>query len=219
MREVGMMFSPAMVLGLGRAARREKFGKFETRRNVKPQPTRVVSDWSHDAEEGEVVMYRGAPCSLAASRGRNKRDAGELTPVEIKPKVQIGDWIYAKETCAPCLHGRIAYRADEPEPEGESRIKWHSAMLMPKRYARYWMRCTEVRAERLQDITDSQAEQEGLIHWQLSGWHWNPFSSETGFRSPRIAYLALFDSIYGDGAAEANPWVWVYKWQEVEYRG
>lgn len=216
MREVGMMFRPEMILGLGRAARKEPFGKFEDRRLVKPQPTRVVNDWSRDAEEGEAVMYQGKPCKLTASRGRNKRDAGELTPVDIKPKAQPGDWIYAKETHAPCMHGRIAYRADEPDFTSETRIKWHSAMLMPKRYSRYRMRCTEVRAERLLEITEHGAQREGVFadhFWKFSK------ESKISCSSPRDAYLALFDSINGDGAAAKNPWVWVYKWQEVECRG
>lgn len=203
MREVGMMFNREMVLGLGRAARREKFGKFETRRTCK-LPKWSTMDWG-DVEESTSI--EGGIQTICANTG---------CFADIKPKAQPGDWIYAKETYAPCLHGRIAYRADEPEPEGESRIKWHSAMLMPKRYARYWMRCTEVRAERLLDITEEGATREGIFadpFWKFSQ------ESKISCSSPRDAYLALFDSINGDGAAEANPWVWVYRWEEVEQRG
>ena len=45
---------------------------------------REVNDWTMDAEAGDVVWYRGQLCKLTESRGKNKRAAGELTPVPLK---------------------------------------------------------------------------------------------------------------------------------------
>ena len=62
-----------------------------TVRMMRRQPTRTVSDWVQDAEVGECIIYRGWPHRLAESRGRNKRAAGELTPVKIRgPRRAIG---------------------------------------------------------------------------------------------------------------------------------
>lgn len=63
----------------------------ETTLKMRRQPTRVVCDYTWDAEPGECVLYRGWPHRLTVSRGRNKRDAGELTPVKITgPRGVVG---------------------------------------------------------------------------------------------------------------------------------
>ena len=54
----------------------------EPKLGTKENP-RHVNDWTMDAESNEYVIYRGQLHRLEESRGRNKRDAGELTPVPV----------------------------------------------------------------------------------------------------------------------------------------
>ncbi len=44
----------------------------------------TTDQWDWNAEVGQHCLYLGWPCRLEASRGRHKRDAGELTPVKLK---------------------------------------------------------------------------------------------------------------------------------------
>jgi hypothetical protein len=158
-------------------ARREG-RKSVTRRLIIPQPTRVVSDCTQDAEVGDVVIYRGQLCKLEESRGKNKRDIGELTPRILKcPYGGPGDLLWIKETychgiewddCKSsevdplCGGNDIWYFADGERPT-EGWGKKRSAMFMPKWVARDWDEIVSNRIEQLWDITDEDAIREGAL--------------------------------------------------------
>lgn len=140
--------------------------------------------------------------------------------VEFSP-VQNGDVLYVRETwCAlpvsPGGHIRIPdryyYRAD-PELRPEAwRGKWRPSIHMPKEAARLFLRVTNVRCERLQEITSGGAVAEGI---------------KSDLRSPSeaadalIAFEELWDSTVRKDAIkrwgwEANPWVWVIEFERCE---
>lgn len=75
---------------------------------------------------------------------------------------QPGDILYVRETWNNCGKG-YRYKADL-EKDGIADItKWHPSIHMPKEAARIWLKVTDVRAERLQNITEEQAIREGII--------------------------------------------------------
>ena len=102
------------------------------------------------------------------------------------PPYQPGDRLYVRETFAwcPCWycgldaipdgcknpviydskkkeHGCYMYRASCEDNEYLSADTWHPSIHMPKEAARIWLKVTDVRVERLHDITDDEAEAEG----------------------------------------------------------
>lgn len=87
------------------------------------------------------------------------------------PPYQLGDILYVRETwCGLPVneaghfrgHPIYYYRADgDLRPEGW-RGAWHPSIHMPKEAARIWLKVTDVRVERLQDITEDGAEAEGM---------------------------------------------------------
>lgn len=86
-----------------------------------------------------------------------------------KPPYQQGDILYVRETWGhPILLNsdkQYVFKADKMAEIGfknDSHI-WHPSIHMPKEAARIWLKVTEVRVERLQDITEAQAEKEGFI--------------------------------------------------------
>lgn len=165
-----------------------------------------------------------------------------LPYIEKNPPYKKGDILYVRETWAfiPCIgcngdyvrdggplncydyqdvefddgdsisDGCFLYRADYRRPE---RITWRPSIHMPKQAARIWLRVTDVRVERLQDITRDGIPAEGVINRQGS--------PETGKRRvdmQRMEFEEVWDSTirkqelarYGwDG----NPWVWVIKFE------
>lgn len=99
--------------------------------------------------------------------------------------------------------------------------KWKPSIQMPKEAARLFLRVTDVRIERLQDITTDQAIKEGA--WTMENAC--PFSikhalHETARTHAIAAFAYLWDSIikkpelsiYG---WDANPWVWVYEFEVI----
>jgi hypothetical protein len=173
-------------------------------------------------------------------------DDFEETVHRIYPSVQPEDFLWAKETWRPLagfsnwdLH--IYYHADQTmmhfADDGSIRSDWNwpksakrglvPSIFMPKWASRLKLDVTNVRIERLQDISEADAIAEGfkalskdgkLIKWGIPdrdglpggdnfGWHWRDWNSD-----PRQAYRHLWDSINGKNGIcwATNPWVLAY---------
>ena len=105
--------------------------------------------------------------------------------------------------------GCYMYRATD-EIYGDAR--WHPSIHMPKEAARIWLKVTDVRVERLQEITIDGIRNEGIssmavhagdMEIALKEWKnlWNSTIKKTDLDS------------YG---WEANPWVWVIEFERCE---
>ena len=127
----------------------------------------------------------------------------------------IGDLLWVKETFA--IHaGESFYRADEcvfgkkanyTEVNGVLFAGWKPSIFMPKKFARIWLKVTEIRVERLQSISDSAAIQEGInrTNTSIQGYAttrfkglWNSINEKRGF------------------GWDTNPWVWVVGFERVQ---
>ena len=129
-----------------------------------------------------------------------------------------GDVLWVRETWCEAMGraGKYFYRAyagprDEMKEYAHSFNRWRPSIHMPREAARLFLRVTEVRAERLQEITPEGIREEGA-----QGRH---------FRAPtRGAFADLWNSTiqpkdrptYG---WEANPWVWVIRFERVDKPG
>ena len=100
-----------------------------------------------------------------------------------------------------------------------------SPLFMPAWAARTFLKITDVRAERLQEITEDDALAEGI---EISSWECciTPFKNyskrkedqhpNNGFSSAPSSYKSLWDSINKDYQWESNPWVFRYEFEKVE---
>lgn len=92
----------------------------------------------------------------------------------VKPPYQPEDILYVRETWNKGLE-RYMYRADYSDTEKfyqggkEIEMKWYPSIHMPKEAARIWLKCTDVRVERLQEITESGAKAEGIRGYTKDG--------------------------------------------------
>ncbi len=143
---------------------------------------------------------------------------------------QHGDLLYVRETWqhSNWPHGpyddecEVFYRADyaddphgfdgEKSPEGKYR-SWNPSIHLPKARSRILLRVGEVRVERLQDITEADAQAEGAMFWAQR--QDMPIRHLNG-GDDRIAFIALWESIYGAGSWDLNPWVWVIDFTKVK---
>ena len=97
----------------------------------------------------------------------------------------------------------------------DDRSGWSNKMFVAADLMPHQIHITNVRIERLQDISDEDCLQEGILedcpNVQYS------FPSEIGycgqypFNTPREAFAGLIDKVSGKGTWESNPWVFVYE--------
>lgn len=89
------------------------------------------------------------------------------------------------------------------------------ADLMPHR-----IRITNIRVERLQDISEEDCLKEGIWRGDNVGLegttYWYHGLANSSFRTAKEAYAALINRISGKGTWESNPWVFVYDFELVK---
>ena len=147
------------------------------------------------------------------------------------PRYKVGETLYLKEPYAVGAWGsEAAYRYLAPGSElggGMSNLRFCSKLLMPKRYARYFIKITAVRVERLQDISLWDCIAEGvccvrkctpyvLAFYYTNGATMDGSGNLYGYATARDAYAALIDHINDKGTWASNPWVFVYNFCLLE---
>jgi len=129
-----------------------------------------------------------------------------------RPSLPIKEMKYGKGYYS----GHAIYRADGEmqwsDDFGESKSAWHPSIHMPKAASRLTLRVTDLRIERVQDITEEQAVLEGMpsreecqIRAIESGLDW--------YQKPVVWFKKLWDSIYSDWSK--NPYVWVIEFEVI----
>lgn len=83
--------------------------------------------------------------------------------------------------------------------------EWKPSLFMPKVAARIWLKVTDVRIERLQDMTDDDAEAEGCFDYT---------STALGF--PDVWDSTIKKSDLDRYGWNVNPWVWVIEFERCE---
>ncbi|AXZ19983.1 hypothetical protein AM476_18425 [Klebsiella pneumoniae] len=93
--------------------------------------------------------------------------------------------------------------------------KWTPSLHMPRWASRILLEITDVRVERLNSISQEDAQAEGL---ELTGWRPTYPDPDSGgeVMTPYDNFAELWSSIYGDESWQANPWVWVIEFKRVE---
>lgn len=91
---------------------------------------------------------------------------------------------------------------------------WRPSIHMPRWASRILLEITSVRVERLNDISQEDAQAEGM---ELTGWRPTYSDPDSGGEvwTPYDNFAELWQSIYGEESWEANPWVWVIEFKVV----
>lgn len=203
MKERPILFSAPMVRAIleGR--------KTQTRRVVKPQPSQELLD-----DYAEIRRERNV----------QKDDAEMLSECLPCPYGVPGDRLWVRETWArDDEDGALMYRADvgcdddanaweRGRIEGVSRYRWRPSIHMPRWASRITLEITDVRVERLQEISEADARAEGVYPYMPGEGVIHPprFADDYQYRpNYREGFEIVWQSIHGDGSWAANPWVWV----------
>jgi hypothetical protein len=127
----------------------------------------------------------------------------------IYPVIQPGDRLWVKEAVAWVSGWGWRYRADnddlsERREQGEVG-RWRSPIHMPRWASRLTLTATDVRPQRLSEISLGDCYAEGCTVGQTEA---NSGALPVGWTGPWHEYRSLWNSLHGD-AGGANPWVWV----------
>ncbi len=172
--------------------------KTQTRRVVKPQPCEM-NVWHGAIYDGEIDLDK-TPCMESRSC----------------PYGVPGDRLWVRETfCTGSFYdcfqedGAICYRATAGNTTETDCAAWRPSIHMPRHASRITLEVTSVRVERVQNISEEDAKEEGVEHFLIP---------PDGGSAPHIeGFRKLWDSINakrGFGWA-ANPWVFVIEFRRV----
>ena len=81
-------------------------------------------------------------------------------------------------------------------------VRWKPSIHMPRYVSRITLEVTDVRAERLNDISEEDAQSEGVLPSDFD-------------KTYRYSFLKLWESIYGKWSWNNNPWVWVIEFKRI----
>ena len=162
-----------------------------------------VYRWKADGVITEICMY--------------DRDEISIDEGQILPKYKIGEIIaiaqsynsFYNDECNPNLF-----------PNGAG---WTNKMYVKPELMPHQIRITNVRAERLQDISDEDCLKGGIIKGKVGSEdthfmdaYYIPTLKKDPFCTPQGAYSYLIDKISGKGTWENNPYVFVYDFELVK---
>lgn len=191
--------------------------KTQTRRVVKEDRRgewAAVNGVRNNSEYGASV-----PCYL-----HRETAVDDISRNIMYPKYDVGDILWVRETwfredCTPDCAGRedenecpfnrvgnACYGYKAQYLTGGDDIKWRPSIFMPKEAARIFLRVTDVRVERVQDISAEDCEAEGY------------FETAPVEPRPRSWFSAVWDACNAKRGYgwDSNPWVWVYTFERVD---
>lgn len=190
--------------------------------------------------------------------GDSSNPLGVMYPGGIKrPPYQPGDILYVRETWqkaglvddfdsvidgtekyyyaagpeAPCF----GFWVDSETGKHKDRMPWRPSIHMPKEAARIWLKVTDVRVERLQEMTEDQTEEEGFLFTppclHLTGENYcdidGPCTSSVKYCD--MGAGELFGKVLWNSTIkktdldrygwDANPYVWVIEFERCEKPG
>lgn len=152
--------------------------------------------------------------------------AAEMLPIQTGDRLWVREAWRIETTAYDCFPPReipsgqpILYGADADWSLNKSAGRSRPGMFMPRWASRLTLNVTEVRVERLQDISEADAIAEGLLPSKRTpGWTIYPEdSTSSGLSDPRQSYRTLWEAINGPASWEANPWVAAYTFTVAQH--
>ena len=228
--------------------------------------TRRICKDANEYTVPDMEFYNADKRTYAVHNFADKKHTEQLSIAERTCPICPGDVLYIRETWTEEC-GKYYYRADydsdyldpcetlsggypascrnHPGCDGcmatSTRIHWHPSIHMPKEAARIWLKVTDVRVERLQDITEDGAEAEGMpdsLDYPVNKAYCPLCKGEGIIGTVDVHSLGHMDvdCPYCDGYRkrfenlwnsinqksldrygwDANPWVWVIEFERCE---
>lgn len=97
--------------------------------------------------------------------------------------------------------------------------KWQRARFLPKEFARLWLMVTNVRVEKLKEISREDAIAEGVFEIEKDEAYKDYMEQAGSYAGPIGSFFSLWESINGFDSIFLNAWVWVIEFKVVSTTG
>lgn len=173
--------------------------------------TRRICKDANEYTVPDMDFYNADRRTYAVHNFVDKEHTEQLSTAERTCPICTGDILYVRETWKEAPKGYYYYE-DWQKDDIADVTKWKPSIHMPKEAARIWLKVTNVRVERLQEITSEQIGREGVeVEYPhvLNG------------EEKRYAFSTLWNSTVKKSNIDrygwdANPWVWVIEFERCE---
>lgn len=171
--------------------------------------TRRICKDANECTVPDMDFYNADRRTYAVHNFVDKEHTEQLSTAERTCPICTGDILYVRETWKEAPKGYYYYE-DWQKDDIADVTKWNPSIHMPKEAERIWLKVTDVRVERLQEITEVQAQAEGCNSGLL-----------TGACTARGQFEDLWNSTIKKSDIDrygwdANPWVWVIEFERCE---
>jgi hypothetical protein len=190
--------------------------KTQTRRVVKPDYLIGATDAFMATPEGQAKQMRFCHYGQPGDR-LWVRESGWERPPRTARMLREG-----ADTWAPFYFDADGYTGEEMGDFKAWGFKRRPSIHMPRRHSRITLDLTHVRVERLLDISEADAQAEGVERVKVGqGWRrYAPGLDELAGLPPcataACSFRSLWDMLHGPGSAASNPWVWVLGFRRLE---
>lgn len=173
--------------------------------------TRRICKDANEYTVPDMDFYNADRRTYAVHNFVDKEHTEQLSTAERTCPICTGDILYVRETWKEAPKGYYYYE-DWQKDDIADVTKWKPSIHMPKEAARIWLKVTDVRVERLQEITSEQIGREGVeVEYPhvLNG------------EEKRYAFSTLWNNTIKKSDIDrygwdANPWVWVIEFERCE---
>ena len=240
MMERPILFSGPMVQAIlaGRKTMTRRIAKHIKELNIESyeREEKLFTSWTVKFEPGFRKIRASHSGGLLT-----KEEALCFIANEYCPHGRIGDRLWVREAFGEvydiCEHPEMdscpderwhiewKYRADSEQPVIEHGYftGWKPSIHMPREVSRIVLEITDIRIERLQDISEADALAEGVEPVEIIC---SRDGEKTAYRdyefsgiypnSPKDSFKSLWRKINGADSWAANPWVWVVEFKVIQ---
>lgn len=175
--------------------------------------TRRICKDANECTVPDMDFYNADRRTYAVHNFVDKEHTEQLSTAERTCPICTGDILYVRETWKEAPKGYYYYE-DWQKDDIADVTKWNPSIHMPKEAARIWLRVTDVRVERLQEITAESALTEGADKYIHANGTLNEDQTITSFIG--IWNSTIKESDLDRYGWDANPWVWVIEFERCE---
>ena len=194
--------------------------KTQTRRAVKPKYRNtdlVMKEFNSGRTKSLVEIQNDTPPP-------RKNDDGSTTHSvkayhQVQSNYHVGDVLWVRETWQirdSRKPKEFFYKANDEM----TCAPWKPSIFMPKEACRIFLKVKSVRIERLMDISEEDAQKEGvkiLPNGSYRNYHEEEIEQNYMYtKEAKASFKTLWESIYSIGRWEFNPYVFVYEFEKIE---